>query len=89
MKKSLSSGPDPFSMSPLLALLPVRGDVGRLEALTSSLFARYEKVSALQREMQEHPETQEAARRTAAEAAMLRHVLDWLAVKPGDSSEEA
>lgn len=82
MKKSLCSSPEPFSLSPLLALLPVRGQVGKLETLTSSLFARFEKVSALQRELDEQ-QSPGVGRRSAAEAAMLRHVLDWLAVKPG------
>lgn len=83
MKKSLCSPPDTFSLSPLLALLPVRGQVGKLQTLTSSLYARFEKVSALQREMEANPDSPELSRRPAAEAAMLRHVLDWLAVKPG------
>ena len=85
MKKSLCSNPEPFSLSPLLALLPVKGQVGKLEALTSSLFARFEKVVALQKEMEANPETPELSRRPANEAAMLRQVLDWLAVKPGGS----
>lgn len=85
MKKSLCSNPEPFSLSPLLALLPVKGQVGKLEALTSSLFARFEKVVALQKEMESNPESPELSRRPASEAAMLRQVLDWLAVKPGGS----
>lgn len=89
MKRSLSAPPDPFSLSPLLALLPVRGDVGKLDALTTSLFARYEKVSVLQRELQENAESPEVLRRTASEAAMLRQVLDWLAVKPNEAPEES
>ncbi len=89
MKRYVSANPDPFSLSPLVALLPVRGDVGRLEALTSSLFARYEKVSSIQREMQENVESPEVLRRTSAEAAMLRQVLDWLAVTPGEGREES
>ncbi|MBN8548286.1 MAG: hypothetical protein J0M12_03100 [Deltaproteobacteria bacterium] len=83
MKKSLCSNPEPFSLSPLLALLPVRGQVGKLEALTSSLFARFEKVLALQKELELNPDSSELSRRPASEAAMLRQVLDWLAVKPG------
>lgn len=81
MKKSLFAPPDPFSLAPLLMLLPVRGDIAKLEALTSSLFARYEKVVALRRDMGEDVE-REVARRLGAEEAMLRQVLDWLAVNP-------
>jgi hypothetical protein len=84
MKKSICSPPDPFSLAPLLALLPVKGQVGKLEALTSSLYARFEKVQGLQRELEGANEPIEGTRRAAAEAAMLRQVLDWLAVKPGE-----
>lgn len=89
MRKFLCSPPDAFSLSPLLALLPVQGDVGRLEALTTSLFARYEKVTALQRELAGVSDSPEHMRQTAAEAAMLRQVLDWLAVKPGGENKES
>jgi len=81
MKRPLYSSPEPFSLAPLLVLLPVRGKIGKLEALTSSLFARFEKVSALRREIGEDAE-REVVRRLAAEEAMLKQVLDWLAVNP-------
>lgn len=84
MKRSLCSSPEPFSLLPLLTLLPVQGKVGRLESLTASLFARYEKVVAQQREKPEgkEPLDREMQRRFSAEEAMLKQVLDWLAVRP-------
>lgn len=80
MKRPLYSPPEDFALSPLLSLLPVLGKVGKLESLTSSLFARHEKVSALQREIGD--EDRDAQRRFLAEGAMLKQVLDWLAVNP-------
>ncbi len=67
-------------MLPLLALLPSYGKLSRLEALTSSLFARYENVVALQRGSSEIE--RDLSRRLSAEESMLRQVLDWLQVKP-------
>jgi hypothetical protein len=81
MKRSLFSPPDPNSLLPLLGLLPVKGKVGKLETLTSSMYARYENVVLMQREVQGTTE-EDAMRRFAAEESMLRQVLDWLAVKP-------
>jgi hypothetical protein len=78
MAGTFGGPPDPFSLSPLLALIPQKGKLTRLESLVSSLFARYEKVEALRVEATE-PDTE---RRYAAESAMLRQILDWLAVKP-------
>ncbi|MCO6431224.1 MAG: hypothetical protein J5J00_10215 [Deltaproteobacteria bacterium] len=82
MRKNLFSGPDDFSLSPLLTLLPVKGKLSRLDSLTSSLFARYEKVSGI---LKENPvgAAPESKRRFLAEEAMLKQVLDWLEVKPG------
>ena len=79
MKKGLYSNPESFSLSPLLALLPVRGVVGELEKLTSSLFARYERVRALKRSLDEES-LRGSQKRIVAEEAMLRQVLDWLSV---------
>ena len=78
MKRPLFSDPDPFSLSPLLALLPVRGRVGDLAGMTASLFARFEKVNALVHEAGEVG----GVGRIRAEQNMLRQVLEWLAVKP-------
>jgi hypothetical protein len=78
MTGTFGGPPDPFSLSPLLALIPQKGNLTRLESLVSSLFARYEKVEALRVEARET----DTERRYAAESAMLRQILDWLAVKP-------
>ena len=43
-----------------------------------SLFARHEKVETLR----EEAKSKELERRYTAEEAMLRQILDWLAVKP-------
>jgi hypothetical protein len=76
MQGKIGGPPDPFSLSPLLALLPERGKLSRLEALASSLFARHEKVETLRAESTQ----KDLERRYAAEAAMLRQILDWLEV---------
>ena len=81
MKKSLVAAPDPFGLSPLVLVLPVIGKVGGLTPLTSSLFARFEKVQGLKNELSSEPD-RAAFRRLAAEESMLKEVLDWLAVKP-------
>jgi hypothetical protein len=81
MKKSILSPPDPFGLSPLVLLLPVIGRVGGLSPLTSSLFARFEKVQGLKEELSTEPD-RAAFRRLAAEESMLKEVLDWLAVRP-------
>ena len=75
---------DPFSLSPLVALLPVHGRVGGLAALTSSLFARYEKVQSLLKEVNPE-ENRQAYGRLTAEGDMLKQVLDWLSVRPGEA----
>jgi len=79
MKRPIFSAPDPFSLSPFLALLPVRGSVNELERMTSSLFARYEKVLTIKKSL--GPGTaQDMQRRVQAEELMLKQVLDWLSV---------
>ena len=77
MKTPLSAPPDDFSLSPLLALLPKKGDAGKLSLLTTSLYARHEKVAALKKEMGESGD-KNAAKKISAEEAMLRQVLEWL-----------
>lgn len=79
MRRSTYSGPDAFSTSPLLALLPVVGQVSKLPALTTSLFARYEKVKA---QLEEFSADRQTLRRYAVEEAMLKQVLDYLALSP-------
>ena len=77
MSGNIGGPPEPFSLSPLLALLPTVGEVGRLESLVSSLYARQEKVDALKAEASD----KEVERRYAAELAMLRQILEWVAQK--------
>lgn len=79
MSGNIGGPPEPFALSPLLALLPEVGDVGRLESLTPSLYARQEKVEAAKAESTE----KESERRYASEAAMLRQILEWLTDKGG------
>jgi len=86
MKRPLYSAPEGFSLSPLLYLLPTRGKIGKLDTLTSSLYARYESVSSLARELN-NDDNREAFRRFSNEEGMLREVLDWLAVKPDGVNE--
>lgn len=78
------SSPDYFASNPLLAILPVRGRLGKLEDYSASLFARYEKVSGLIKELSDSSD-REAARRLYAEQGMLRQVLDWLSITPKEA----
>ena len=78
MKRSPLAGPEPFSLSPLLALLPHGGEVSRLHHLSASFFARLEKVNRLRSDAV-GGEDREAQRRLGAEEGMLRTILDWLA----------
>jgi hypothetical protein len=73
--------PNPFSLSPLLSVLPSVGNVSRLENLVPSLFARFESVQALR----EHNEDPNIRAKLMNEAAMLRQILDWLAVQPEEA----
>ena len=82
MKRSIYSPPDAFSISPMISLLPVLGRIGKLETLTSSLYARFERVAALQKD----DATSANSKRYAAESAMLKAVLDWLSVQPEGGS---
>jgi hypothetical protein len=79
MAGNVSGPPDSFSLAPLVALLPQRGKLTRLESLVPSLFARYESVEQMRGEAGDR----DAERSYGAESAMLRLILDWLAVKPG------
>ena len=48
--------------------------------MTSSLYARYEKVQAALKKSGAENGPSETQRRLLAEEAMLRQVLDWLSV---------
>jgi hypothetical protein len=79
MAGNVGGPPDSFSLAPLVALLPQRGKLARLESLVPSLFARYESVEQLRGVANDR----EVERSYGVESAMLRLILDWLAVKPG------
>ena len=79
MTRSPFENIEPFSIAPLLSLLPTTGGLVRLESLMSSFYARYEKVQSAKSRATEL----EQQRVLAAEEAMLRQVLDWLALTPG------
>ena len=77
MKKNLYSAPDPFSMSPMLRLLPVKGSVHDLKNLTTSLYARYENVQAL-KVGGNLSDRENQLKLLSLEESMLKNILDWL-----------
>lgn len=77
MKKSIFSPIDPYSLSPLFALIPQRGDLKELIKHKPSLFARYEKVKAIRSE-EGVSEVKDIFKKLIAEEEMLKEVLDWL-----------
>ena len=81
MKRGILTPPDAFSIVPLLTLLPVSGNISKLDSYSSALFARYDQVTA-QREAAQSTGDTELELRYAAEEGMLRQLLDWLAIKP-------
>ncbi|MEY4669388.1 MAG: hypothetical protein RL518_2087 [Pseudomonadota bacterium] len=81
MSGRIGGSPESFSLSPLLALLPDGGNLYRLEALVSSLYARQEAVE----ELRDDAPDRENERKYAIEAAMLRQILEWLAERPGEA----
>ncbi|MBX7137408.1 MAG: hypothetical protein K1X83_05440 [Oligoflexia bacterium] len=81
MKRSIFDPPEAFSLSPLLALLPQKGQLSKLETLSASLFARYERVTGLLGEIAAGS-SPELETRLSREQNMLRQVLEWLNIKP-------
>ncbi|MCB0336736.1 MAG: hypothetical protein KDD62_10540 [Bdellovibrionales bacterium] len=73
MSKPLYSPPEAFSLSPLLALLEVRGDINELSLLVPSFYARYEKMQLLEASVEAGDEMHA---RILAEKVMLRQVLE-------------
>lgn len=69
---------DFFSASPFLAIMPVLSSVNELEHMTSSLFARYEKVTAIRKKLKNSNNTSDEYFQLRAEEKMLKSVLDWL-----------
>ena len=88
MRRSLYSNNDTFAQAPLLALLPNRGSAAGLEALSTSLFARYERVGVLKSQLGDDA-SREALRRVTAEEAMLKQVMDWLKLDPAQAKPAA
>ena len=79
MKRPIFAPPDSFSLSPLLALLPVKGQISKLEGLKTSFFARFEKVRGLLHEL-DAASSADLYARLSHEQAMLKEVLTWLEV---------
>lgn len=84
MPSNPSRTPDPFSLSPLLSLLPVMGNVARLESLVSSLFVRHETVDELRKVVN----VSEVEARLSAESDMLHHILDWLSAQRDEGGDD-
>lgn len=80
MPKPIFSAPEDFSISPLLQLLPVKSKVSKLKSLNSSLYARYEKVSAQIRDLDGQVSGEH--KNLIAEEIMLKQVLEWLEITP-------
>lgn len=81
MSKNYMGSIEPFSHAPLVELLPHVGKLAKLKPLTSSLFARFER---LEREDGDPRSSKEVH----AEEAMLQQVLHWLQVTPGGMTNE-
>jgi hypothetical protein len=79
LKRSLYAPPDLFSSVPLVSLLPVLGELKKLEGLSSFIFARYEKVASM---LKEFESASSEAKSMESELAMLKQVLDWLGIEP-------
>jgi len=77
---------DAFSSSPFLAVLPSFGGAQAGKTYVSSLYARFEKVSAQMASLDR--ESEQDLRRLNAEKMMLENVLDWLKVRTDSQAEE-
>ena len=70
-------------MAPLLALLPAKSQVNKLEGLSSFFYARFERVNAILVEAAMRPE-EPPPLALQAERAMLQQILDWLEITPAE-----
>ena len=86
--KHRSETSEASSGQPLLAIMPIQGRSAELKRLSSSLFARFEKVSALRSQLGEDA-PRESLRRIQAEEAMLKQILEWLEINPGSTGSAA
>ena len=59
-----------------MSLLPLLGNLSSLKKLSSSFFARLEKVASLRAELG-NDAPKETSRRLAAEESLLKQILDW------------
>ncbi len=88
MAKKIFSPPESFSMAPLAAILPVKSQVAKLEALSSFFYARFERVNAILGDAQDG-KNEHGSRALQAERAMLQQILDWLDIKPSENGPSA
>ncbi len=79
MPKSSLLAPDPFSFSPFLSVLPEMGDVSKLKAAVSSLYARFQRMHELSRELEARMNP-EIHKKVLAETQMLQQILNYLEV---------
>jgi hypothetical protein len=80
------SRPEEFVTTPLLAIVPIHGNVNDLEGFTSALYARYEKLSqVLNDQFSEQPSPEGGAVRNF-EREMIKEVLAWLSIVPEEQS---
>jgi hypothetical protein len=66
------------TMHPLLSILPNFGSVSKLRALTSSLFARHQRILQMISQLELMEGAAETRRRYLSEEIMLRQALEWL-----------
>ena len=77
MKDDIVDYPEPFSVMPLLTLLPAGGDINALSRFTSSLYARSEKVAILLDNV-DPADANTSCKHLLAEQEMLNEVLNYL-----------
>jgi hypothetical protein len=82
-QKPLFEPADSGSVYPLMSLLPTLGNVQKLHELTSSLFARHERVRQILRDLELGEAPLELRRPYGAEEKMLKQVLEWLGADVG------
>jgi len=75
MSEEFPSKVDPFAYHPFLSLLPKLADLSKIENLSSSLYARLEKV---QGELADSDQVDKDKQKLDAEYRMLRQVLLWI-----------
>jgi len=79
------SQPDEFTTAPLLILVPPKGDVNSLDGFSTSLYARFEKLSLTIKELERGGQGGANIERIITERDMIREVLAWLAITPEET----